>query len=110
VQVRIEGRVHTVPEDEADAYFATRPRGSQLGAWASLQSEALDARDTFEARLAEVGKRFEGRDVPRPPRWTGFRVRPQRIEFWYGAEFRLHERHVFERDRAGDWSTRMLYP
>lgn len=110
VQVRIEGRVHTVPDDEADAYFATRARGSQLGAWASLQSETLDARGTFEARLAEVGKRFEGRDVPRPPRWTGFRVRPRWIEFWYAAEFRWHERRVYERDVACRWSTRMLYP
>ena len=110
VQVRIEGRVHTVPDDEADAYFATRARGSQLGAWASLQSETLDARATFEARLAEVEKRFEGRDVPRPPRWTGFRVRPRWIEFWYAAEFRWHERRLYERDVACRWSTRMLYP
>jgi len=110
VQVRIEGRVHTVPDDEADAYFATRARGSQLGAWASLQSETLDSRATFEERLAEVGRRFEGRDVPRPPRWTGFRVRPRWIEFWYAAEFRWHERRVYERDVASRWTTRMLYP
>lgn len=110
VQVRIEGRVHTVPDGEADAYFATRARGSQLGAWASLQSEALDSRATFEARLAEVERRFEGRDVPRPPRWTGFRVRPRWIEFWYAAEFRWHERRAYERDVACRWSTRMLYP
>jgi pyridoxamine 5'-phosphate oxidase len=110
VQVRIEGRVHIVPDDEADAYFATRARGSQLGAWASLQWETLDARDTFEARVAEVEKRFAGRDVPRPPRWTGFRVRPRSIEFWYAAEFRWHERRVYERDVACRWSTRMLYP
>jgi pyridoxamine 5'-phosphate oxidase len=110
VQVRIEGRVHPVPDDEADAYFATRARGSQLGAWASLQSEMLDARATFEVRLAEVEKRFAGRDVPRPPRWTGFRVRPRWIEFWHAAEFRWHERRAYERDVAGRWSTRMLYP
>ncbi|HEX2595866.1 MAG TPA: pyridoxamine 5'-phosphate oxidase [Luteimonas sp.] len=110
VQVRIEGAVELVADAEADAYFASRARVSQLGAWASKQSETLDARETFEARLAQVEREFEARDVPRPPRWTGFRVRPQRVEFWYGAEFRLHERHVFERDRAGDWSTRMLYP
>jgi pyridoxamine 5'-phosphate oxidase len=110
VQVRIEGRVHTVPDDEADAYFASRPRGSQLGAWASLQSETLDSRETFEQRLAQVERKFEGRDVPRPPRWTGFRVRPRWIEFWYGADYRLHERWLYERDVAGAWSKRMLYP
>jgi len=110
VQVRVEGRVHVVPDAEADAYFATRPRGSQLGAWASLQSETLASREAFEARLAEVDKRFEGRDVPRPPRWTGFRVRPRWIEFWYAGEFRWHERRLYERDVAGRWSTRMLYP
>jgi len=110
VQVRVEGRVHVVPDAEADAYFATRPRGSQLGAWASLQSETLPSREAFEARLAEVDKRFEGRDVPRPPRWTGFRLRPRWIEFWYAGEFRWHERRLYERDVAGGWSTRMLYP
>ncbi|GAB6196498.1 pyridoxamine 5'-phosphate oxidase [Lysobacter xanthus] len=110
VQVRIEGEVHVVADAEADAYFASRPRGSQLGAWASKQSETLDAPSTFEARLEQVEREFADRDVPRPPRWTGFRVHPRRIEFWYGAQYRLHERHVYERDVAGDWSTRMLYP
>lgn len=110
VQVRIEGPVETVADAEADAYFASRPRGSQLGAWASRQSETLDARETFEARLQQIEREFDGRDVPRPPRWTGFRVKPQRIEFWYGAEFRLHRRDVHECGRAGIWSTRMLYP
>ena len=110
VQVRIEGAVETVAEAEADAYFASRARVSQLGAWASKQSETLDARDTFDARLAQVEREFEGRQVPRPPRWTGFRVKPQRIEFWHAAQFRLHDREVYERDRAGEWSTRMLYP
>ena len=110
VQVRIEGDVVLVDDAEADAYFASRPRGSQLGAWASLQSETLDARATFDARLADVEQRFAGRDVPRPPRWSGLRVKPERIEFWYGADYRLHERDLYERDRAGDWSKRMLYP
>ena len=110
VQVRIEGPVEIVADAEADAYFASRPRGSQLGAWASKQSETLDARETFEARLQQFEREFDGRDVPRPPRWTGFRVKPDRIEFWYGAEFRLHRRDVHECDRGGAWSTRMLYP
>jgi pyridoxamine 5'-phosphate oxidase len=110
VQVRIEGEVQIVPDAEADAYFASRPRGSQLGAWASKQSETLQSAGEFDARLAQVEHEFDGREVPRPARWTGFRVRPRRIEFWYGAQFRLHERHVYERDAAGDWGTRMLYP
>lgn len=110
VQVRIEGRVLTVPDDEADAYFASRPRASQVGAWASKQSETLDSQATFETRIAEVERKFEGRDVPRPPRWTGLRVKPKSIEFWYGAEFRLHQRQLYERDCAGVWTTRMLYP
>lgn len=110
VQVRIEGRVHEVPADEADAYFATRPRGSQVGAWASRQSETLTSREQFEARCAQVEAEFEGREIPRPPRWCGLRVRPRHIEFWYGARFRLHERWLYERDAAGVWSKRMLFP
>jgi len=110
VQVRIEGAVEIVSDAEADAYFAVRPRGSQLGAWASKQSETLESRETFERRLAQVTREFDGRDVPRPPRWTGLRVKPERIEFWYGADYRLHERDAYERDRAGTWTKRMLYP
>ncbi|MDQ3286844.1 MAG: pyridoxamine 5'-phosphate oxidase [Pseudomonadota bacterium] len=110
VQVRAEGSVETVSDEEADAYFASRPRGSQVGAWASLQSQTLEAREDFDERVAKVEQEFEGREVPRPNRWTGFRVRPQRIEFWYGAEFRLHERWLYEADAAGEWSKRMLYP
>ena len=110
VQVRIEGAVEIVTDAEADAYFATRARGSQAGAWASKQSEALSSREEFMQRLAAVEQQFEGREIPRPPRWTGLRVRPDRIEFWYGADFRLHERQLYERDRAGEWSKRMLYP
>ena len=110
VQVRIEGAVEIVADAEADAYFATRARGSQAGAWASKQSEALSSREEFMQRLAAVEQEFEGREIPRPPRWTGLRVRPDRIEFWYGADFRLHERQLYERDRAGEWSKRMLYP
>jgi pyridoxamine 5'-phosphate oxidase len=110
VQVRAEGAVEIVADAEADAYFASRPRGSQLGAWASRQSETLDARETFEQRLVQVEREFEGREVPRPPRWSGLRVRLERIEFWYGAQFRLHERWLYESDLAGAWSKRMLYP
>lgn len=110
VQVRIEGAVEIVGDAEADAYFASRPRLSQLGAWASKQSETLESRETFEQRLAQIEKEFEGRDVPRPPRWTGLRVKPERIEFWYAATYRLHERRLYECDCAGKWSERMLYP
>jgi pyridoxamine 5'-phosphate oxidase len=110
VQVRVEGAVETVADAEADAYFASRPRGSQLGAWASKQSETLASRAEFDERLARAEAEFEGRDVPRPPRWSGLRVRPERIEFWYGAQYRLHERHLYERDRAGAWQVRMLFP
>ena len=110
VQVRIEGPVEIVNDDEADAYFASRARGSQLGAWASKQSETLESREQFHQRVAQVEQEFEGREIPRPPRWTGLRVRPRMIEFWYGAQFRLHERWLYESDLAGEWSKRMLYP
>jgi len=110
VQVRIEGAVEIVSDVEADAYFASRPRASQLGAWASDQSETLASREAFERRLAEAEHEFEGRGVPRPPRWGGFRTLPDSIEFWYGADYRLHERWLYERDAQGGWSKRMLYP
>ena len=110
VQVRIEGEVQVVADEEADLYFASRPRGSQIGAWASKQSETLESVESFESRLQQVEREFAGRDIPRPPRWTGFRVKPRRIEFWYGAQYRLHERKVYERDVAGEWTTRTLYP
>ena len=110
VQVRIEGDVEIVADAEADAYFASRPRGSQVGAWASEQSTTLDSRDTFEQRIARFEREFEGREVPRPPRWSGFRVVPRAVEFWYGAQFRLHERWLHERGADGAWSKRMLYP
>ncbi|KGM57451.1 pyridoxine/pyridoxamine 5'-phosphate oxidase [Lysobacter arseniciresistens ZS79] len=110
VQVRIEGPVELVSDAEADAYFASRPRGSQVGAWASKQSETMETRQRFEERIAEVEGEFEGRDVTRPPRWSGLRVRPMTIEFWYARGHRLHERTVYESDVAGIWSKRMLYP
>ena len=108
-QVRIEGPVETVNADEADIYFASRGRDSQLGAWASDQSRPLDSRETFEARFAEMKARFEGSDVPRPPRWSGNRVVPTQIEFWSDRAHRLHERHLFVRSGDG-WSEGMLYP
>ena len=108
-QVRIEGPVSCVDEGEADAYFATRSRDSQLGAWASDQSRPLDRRGTFEARYDEMRRRFEGAHVPRPPRWSGFRVAPERIEFWTDRAHRLHERRLFTRTAAG-WDEGLLYP
>ncbi|MGI8611645.1 MAG: pyridoxamine 5'-phosphate oxidase [Sphingomicrobium sp.] len=108
-QVRIEGPVEGVASDEADAYYSTRVRDSQLGAWASDQSRPLDRRETLEARFAEVARRFEGQPVPRPPHWTGFRIVPNAIEFWSDGAHRLHERRLFTRDGDG-WSERLLYP
>lgn len=109
VQVKVEGTVEPVSAAEADAYFASRPRGSQIGAWASLQSQPLASRELFDQRVADVEKRYEGQEVPRPPHWSGFRVVPERIEFWYGAQFRLHERQCYERV-DGAWTKLMLFP
>ena len=111
-QVRIEGRVSPVDAATADAYFASRARESQLGAHASLQSQALDDRATFEARYAEVEARFDGADVPRPAHWSGYLVTPDAMEFWQDREFRLHERYRLTPDDAAPhgWAAQMLYP
>ena len=108
-QIRIEGPVALASDADSDAYFASRSRDSQLGAWASDQSRPLDARATFEARFEEMQARFEGHDVPRPPHWGGYRVAPQRIEFWQDREHRLHERRLFVREGEG-WREGLLYP
>lgn len=108
-QVRIEGPVSLVSDAESDAYFATRGRDSRLGAWASEQSRPLDSRETFERRFEEMKARFDGGDVPRPPHWGGYRVAPQRIEFWQDRAHRLHERRLFVRNGEG-WREGLLYP
>jgi pyridoxamine 5'-phosphate oxidase len=108
-QIRVEGRVERLPADESDAYFTSRPRGSQLGAWASDQSAVLPTRETLEEQYRETERRFEGLPVPRPPFWGGFRLVPHRIEFWYGRPDRLHDRVVYS--RAGEaWRIERLYP
>jgi len=109
IQVRIEGTVTKVADAEADAYFATRPRLSQIGAWASRQSEPLEKPTALLEQVAKYEKEFEGREVPRPGFWSGFRVWPERIEFWKNMPNRLHERHLYTRD--GDkWKIETLYP
>jgi len=109
IQVRIEGRVTKVLDEEADAYFATRERRSQIGAWASRQSEPLETPTALDERVVKYEKEFEGKTVPRPEYWSGFRVWPERIEFWKGKPNRLHERHLYTRDGEG-WLIETLYP
>jgi pyridoxamine 5'-phosphate oxidase len=108
-QVLVEGDVEQVTDAEADEYFASRPRGSQIGAWASTQSEVLDSRATLERRVSEFEAKFADRDVTRPPHWSGYRLKPVTIEFWYGVESRLHDR--FRYALEGDiWERYRLYP
>ncbi|MEO1046070.1 MAG: pyridoxamine 5'-phosphate oxidase [Pseudomonadota bacterium] len=112
-QIRIAGQVSPVDDATADAYFASRSRDSQLGAWASLQSQPLDRRDSFMARYDEYRVRYDGQDVPRPPHWSGFRIAPQRFEFWEDREHRLHHRRVFlpAKEAGSDkWTEGLLYP
>ncbi|MBB4633724.1 pyridoxamine 5'-phosphate oxidase [Sphingosinicella soli] len=108
-QVRIDGAVEPVTPAEADAYFAVRPRASQIGAWASFQSEPLDDRATLEARVGEFTAKYEGGDVPRPPHWSGYRVVPARMEFWVDRRDRLHERTIYDCGSSG-WTRSMQYP
>lgn len=108
-QIRVEGDVTQVEDSEADAYFASRPRGSQIGAWASKQSEPLETRYELEKRVAQYGAKYAVGGVPRPPFWSGFRLQPRRIEFWREGRFRLHDRILYEREGA-EWRIERLYP
>jgi pyridoxamine 5'-phosphate oxidase len=108
-QVRVEGRVEQVPDAEADAYFATRQRGSQLGAWASQQSSRLSSREELERAWAEQDAKYAGRPVSRPPHWSGFRLGPERMEFWKSRPNRMHERTLYIREGSG-WRTELLFP
>lgn len=108
-QIRVEGAVERVAPAESDAYFAGRPRESQIGAWASDQSQEMESRETLEARYAEIDARFKGQPVERPPFWGGFRIVPERLEFWSGRPGRLHERRLYVK-AAGGWTTTWLFP
>ena len=109
-QVRVRGPVEQVPEEEADAYFASRPRGSRIGAWASKQSRPLESRFALEKSVAEYTAKFAIGEIPRPGYWSGFRIMPTTIEFWHDRPFRLHDRIVFSRVDDGTWLKTRLYP
>ena len=109
MQIRIEGAVEKVSPKEADDYFSSRRRGSQIGAWASKQSCEMTNWEEFEGRLSEIEKNFDGQEIPRPPFWSGFRVVPKRIEFWHEGDFRLHRREIYTRNADG-WDFSLIYP
>ena len=110
VQVRAEGPVEKVPAEASDAYFSSRPRGSQLAAWSSEQSAPLKSRSNLLARYADVEKRFDGADVPRPPFWGGYQLTPDRIEFWMNEQYRMHDRLLYLRDQDEPWRQQRLFP
>ncbi len=109
-QLSIEGRVSLVADTEADSYFASRPRGAQIGAWASNQSEPITDRAMLQGRVVQVSEKYDGREVPRPPHWVGYRVSLERIEFWQGQPDRLHDRVLYARGPDGGWTTQRLSP
>lgn len=108
-QVRLEGRVEKTPPDESDAYFSSRPRMSQIGAWASDQSRPIESYEVFEARVRQMEKKFEGRDIPRPAHWGGYRLIPDRVEIWTEVAFRLHKRELYVRE-GEKWTKSFLSP
>lgn len=108
-QVRVEGKIKRVSDKEADEYFASRPRGSQIGAWASEQSSTLESRDGLLKQVSELEKKYHGKNVPRPPFWSGFVVEPSRIEFWFGKPDRLHERYLYTK-QGKNWNLEQLNP
>ena len=109
-QVRVEGRAARVPDDESDAYYASRPRGSRIGAWASEQSRPVESRDVLDERVRDLEAEYGGREVPRPPFWGGYRVEPEVVEFWQGRENRMHDRLVYRRSEDGAWHRERLQP
>lgn len=110
VQVRVEGTAERMECGDSEAYFSSRPRGSQVGAWASPQSEAIESREELERRVQEVDKRFEGKDIPCPPHWGGYWVQPSRVEFWYEGDYRLHDRFEYVRHGSETWGMTRLAP
>ena len=109
-QVRVEGKVTQVPAADSDAYFASRARARQIGAWASQQSRPLGSREELEQNVAALTRKYEGKEIPRPPHWGGWRLKPERIEFWQASEERLHVRELYTRNLSGSWTLSLLYP